>query len=139
MATQRTMVFVDGENLVLRYQAMIEAGRKPDAKLVHLPDALVWHPKFTGWAMFDMVRVLYYTSTVGDDDKVAALNRQIAEITYSYAYESDSSVPKASAQLVPRVFKKPSNSRKSRHVDLHITIDAMRSAFLPNVDLLIIY
>ena len=42
-ALRRMMVFVDGENLVYRYQAMLDAGRTPsDARITHVRVAS-WH------------------------------------------------------------------------------------------------
>jgi hypothetical protein len=38
----RTMIFVDGENLVMRYQDSIAAGASATAKVIHVQDALLW-------------------------------------------------------------------------------------------------
>ena len=40
---RRTAYFVDGENTVARYQAMLEKGWVPHQATVHEPDVFVWH------------------------------------------------------------------------------------------------
>ncbi|MFB3073548.1 MAG: hypothetical protein ACE1Z6_00015, partial [Candidatus Methylomirabilales bacterium] len=46
--TRRIMVFVDGENLVCRFQEMLRRGYVPrDDLLFHEPDVAVWSPTFT--------------------------------------------------------------------------------------------
>jgi len=67
MAIPRAIVLVDGENLVFRYEAMVESGRVPDKKVIHIPEVFVWHPKITEWCMMDIVHVYFYSSMVADD------------------------------------------------------------------------
>jgi hypothetical protein len=39
------MVFVDGENLAIRYgKTLQENGWQANPYVVHMPDVLVWHP-----------------------------------------------------------------------------------------------
>lgn len=138
MAIQRTFVFVDGENLVMRYQAMVAAGATPKKDVVHVPDVFVWHPEVTTWSCMDIARVTYYTSTTGDQKRVSELKSQIADITFNYNYDPNDDVQPGMAQLVPKIFHKSSKSQKTRNVDINITIDVMRAAHLANADLLYI-
>ncbi len=138
MSMPRAMCFIDGENIVMRYQAMVEEGYLPNTKVVHEKDCFLWHPQITMWSMFNFVRVNYYTSTTGDAPRVEALKNRISEIDYSSAYTHEADAPEAIAQLVPHVFHKPSKNTKTRNVDLQISIDVLRAAHLSNVDLIYI-
>ena len=75
---KKVVAFVDGENLVLRYQDMLKVGHTPKETVVHEPDSFVWSPDVTLWTDMDLVRVIYYTSVVGDSDRVAAVERRQA-------------------------------------------------------------
>ncbi|MRX07309.1 NYN domain-containing protein [Pseudoduganella sp. FT25W] len=134
MEMQRTIGFADGENLVMRFQAMVEAGAIPKNDVVHERDCLVWHPEITRWSMFDFVRFNYYTSTTGDMPKVNALRDSICNVEYEFTYTHNDDVPYGTANLVPHVFHKPSKNTKARNVDLQISIDVLRAAHLPSVD-----
>lgn len=127
---RKTLVLVDGENLVLRYQAMVAAGRKPKHGVRHIPDVLVWHQDIAFEFMKEVLRVSYYTSAVGDDDALLRLRNEISAIAYSYSrgeYTGD-------GRIVPHVFKKERRGVKSRLVDIHITIDAIRHSFSESAD-----
>ena len=138
MTTPRTVGFADGENLVMRYQAMIEAGATSKQPILHERDCFVWHPGVTSWAMFDFIRINYYSSTTGDVPRVEALKDLISGTDYSYSYTHNSEVPDGTANLIPHVFHKPSKNTKARNVDLQISIDVLRAAHLPTIDILLI-
>ncbi|MDP3297084.1 MAG: NYN domain-containing protein [Thermodesulfovibrionia bacterium] len=138
MASPKTIIFADGENLVMRYQAMIAAGAKPHKKIHHIPDSFVWHPDITTWSCFELIRVWYYTSVIGDINKIQDIENQIGNIDYDYHYDPDSTIPKATAQIVPRVYKKSSKSQKTRNVDINIIIDVMRHSYSRDIDLIYI-
>lgn len=130
------MGFVDGENLVMRYQAMVKGGAKPKADLSHQCDCFVWHDSVTAWSMFDFIRINYYTSTTGDLPRVEALKDFICAVEYSFSYTHETETPDGTANLVPHVFHKPSKNTKTRNVDLQISIDVLRAAHLPAADVL---
>lgn len=136
MSSPKTFLFVDGENLVMRYQAMVESGAKPKADVVHVKDSFVWHPGITSWSCMDIVRTAYYTSATGDQQRLRDLRAQIASTTFNFNYDPDPEIPEAQAQLVPRIFHKTSQSRKTRNVDINIAIDVMRTAHLRNAELI---
>jgi uncharacterized LabA/DUF88 family protein len=138
MTIPRTFVFVDGENLVMRYQAMVAAGAKPRKDVRHISDTFLWHPKITTWSCMDIARVTYYTSATGDDKRLTEMRSQIASTTFDYNYDPSDDVQPGTSQLVPRIFHKPSKSRKTRNVDINIVIDVMRTANLDNAGLLYI-
>jgi len=138
MSTPKTVVFADGENLVMRYQAMVANGAKPRKDVAHIQDTFVWHPGVTTWSCMDIQRVNYYTTVSGDQKKLAEIKSQIASTTYKFEYDADPDTPAAQMQLVPRVFHKESKSRKTRNVDISIVIDVMRVAHLTHTEQLIL-
>lgn len=129
---KRILAFIDGENLTARYQQMVKEGYQPliEDGLVHEPDSFVWVPALTRWTEMDLIRVTYYTSVVGDDDKVARIRRLIGQTRFS-CYASGHL---GTAQLIPRVHKKPAKSNKTKVVDVDITIDVMRAAASTDID-----
>ncbi|WP_428383833.1 NYN domain-containing protein [Nevskia ramosa] len=138
MTIPRSIAFVDGENLVMRYQAMVNSGRTPRDDVIHELDCFVWHPGATKWSMFDFIRINYYTSTTGDMPKIDALKHVICATEYAYSYTHVSGVPDGEAYLVPHVFHKPSKNTKARNVDLQISIDVLRAAHLNAPEMLLI-
>jgi len=124
------LAFVDGENLTLRYQEMRASGRAPCDEVIHEQDCFVWVPTITRWTQMNLIRVLYYTSVVGDDDKVAGVVGKIGQTQYMCV--GDGTI--GTATLIPRVHKKPSNTKKSKVVDVELTIDVMRAALTMPID-----
>lgn len=137
MAVPKTFIFVDGENLVMRYQAMMAQGRKPKKEVRHIQDTFVWSPSVTTWSCMDIQRVTYYTSATGDPPRIAALRAEIASTAYSFTHEYGGA-PEATAQIVPRIFHKAGQSRKSRNVDINIVIDMIRASFQNATELLVL-
>jgi uncharacterized LabA/DUF88 family protein len=133
MGDSRSIIFIDGENLVFRYQSMLAAGKKPSPKVVHIPDVFVWHPTMTEWCLMHVLRVYFYTSVVGDDKKIADIKDKISKTIFSFEYDKDRG---GTAQIIPIVFKKSAKSQKTRQVDIQITIDMMRFAHQQPVDVL---
>ena len=127
---KKVIAFVDGENLVFRYQAMRQAGRIVRPEVLHVPDCFVWSPGVTKWTVMDLIRVSYYCSVVGDEQRVTEIAGRISETRF----ECSSAEYSGSAKLIPRVHKKPSNSPKTKVVDVDITMDMMRAALELPVD-----
>lgn len=136
MSIPKVQVFVDGENLTMRYQAMLAAGKKPKKNISHIQDTFLWHPGITTWSCMDIQRVTYYTSATGDHDKIQEVKSKISSTIFEFDHEFDHDVPKGSAQLLPKVYHKSSKSRKTRNVDINIVIDMMRAAHTNSVELL---
>jgi len=120
----RVVQFIDGENLVARYQAMLAEGRKPRPDVAHESDVFVWHDGLSHHFDRGSTHIYYYTSVVGDDARVTDVKRKLAAQTYRY-------IPLVAGgsmlQVVPSVFKKSSRSQKTRNVDIQIVIDVMRT------------
>ena len=130
-SSKRTMSFVDGENLVFRYQDMVQAGLKPNvSSITHISNIFVWHPHLRGEER-DVLRVNYYTSAVGDEEKLDEIRDRIAKII---------TVPSGYGRRVcAHVFKKPKASNKAKLVDITLTIDALRHAHDNQVDTLYLF
>lgn len=117
------VAFVDGENLVIRYQDMVAKGKTPRAEVSHIPNVFVSSQVKN--SMFNgLSRITYYTSTGGDLEKATMVLDQIrGQIAESHRQMD------LTRHLNARVFRKPVRERKSRHVDIHITLDALRAAY----------
>jgi hypothetical protein len=76
ISPSRAIIFVDGENLTYRYQAMVAAGRNPKGSTKHEVDTFVWAPAIVHYSSWRLTRVSYYTSVVGDDTRL----QQLAEL-----------------------------------------------------------
>ena len=88
----RAMIFVDGENLAIRYGAMLkERKESPRSDIVCVPNILAWstllNPRHGTPAV---MRKYYYTSVQGDRDKVKEIEEKLKDVGIE----------------TPRVFKK---------------------------------
>lgn len=130
---KKTMGFVDGENLTMRYQSMLKKGFSPNTgKVLHLTDVLVWHP-LTIWVGYsEVIRVTYYTSVVGDEKRVTEVHKRIKELHYTILHRE--SYPR-NGNLFPKVFKKSRKSAKTKSVDINITVDILKHAYQKNIDI----
>lgn len=128
---KRVVALVDGENLVARYQAMLEEGVQPAAEgIQHRKDVFVWQSYVSRWTEMDLRRVSYFTSFVGSDEDGESIEEEIGRtmhMSYGAGY-------RGVATLIPRVYKRRRDSRKSRVVDIAITIDFMNALADPQVD-----
>jgi uncharacterized LabA/DUF88 family protein len=128
--TRRMMVFVDGENLVLRFQDMLRRGYIPRNDLFHDPDVAVWHPSFTYLAQFhEILRVTYYTYVVGDEPRVAQVRESLRKQTFEKHWAS--LLPNS---LTPCVFKKDSKDRSGKGVDIKLCVDVLGHVYRRNTD-----
>lgn len=128
--TRRMMVFVDGENLVFRYQNMLKRGFIPRDDLVHDPDTYVWNASFTQLALqHEILRVTYYRYVVGDDQRVATVRNAMQ--LQIFAKHMASLLP---TTLTPCIFKKDNRSRSGKGVDIQLSVDMLSHVFRGNVD-----
>jgi len=127
------MAFIDGENLVARYQAMVSAGRKPRDGVQHLKDVYVWHPGFPVPGHFEPVRAFYYASAVGDEQAIA----EIAGSLRALPFGTGGFAP-IQCMLYPRVFKRPANSPKTSIADVQLVVDALSQVYQANVDTVVL-
>jgi uncharacterized LabA/DUF88 family protein len=120
------MVFVDGENLAIRYGAMLKGGQ-PLASLAswYRRDVGVWaqelNPSSLSLSGTRIMRKYYYTSLVGDDNKIA----ETADWLKSRGFES------------PRVFKKD-KERGSKQVDISLATDMLVHASRKHYDVAVL-
>lgn len=128
--TPRTTIFIDGENLLMRFESMLSQGRKPTGGVLHSPRQYVWHPNLPGLFQNSISRVVYYTSYTGDADALFAIRSNIAKIEY----KKKEGTAGRQASVVPEVFKKPRKSVKSKSVDINLTTDLLRSAYTNGLD-----
>jgi len=119
------MAFVDGENLVLRYQDMVKDGAKPKEGVIHEQDTLVWHPEVTLFSFADYVRESFYQTIVGDTNRVDAVCEKVSSARYEFR-EGSTDPDAGNGTLRPRIFKKESKSAKTKSVDINLTVDALR-------------
>jgi len=122
---EETLVFVDGENISIRYKQMLSGGRKPRAENVVIGESLAWTNRIFLAANWNIIRVSYYTSISGDDDAVTSLKRAISKTTYL----CNLGEMQRSGQLIPFVRKKNAKSKKESICDIAIAVDVMRACY----------
>jgi uncharacterized LabA/DUF88 family protein len=116
------MIFVDGENVAIRYKNIKDKHEPHMVKEVQ--DIYAWpesnfhvlqnHPNFS------IIRSYYYTCVRGDEDKIKETRREIKLL----GFES------------PCVFKKVQG--KSKMVDISLCVDMVSQAALDNFDLCVL-
>lgn len=140
---ERVMFFIDGENLVFRYQKMIEKGYEPLNAGIHEENIYVWHNDIIRNMPRDIVRVTYYTSAVGDEAKILSTCEDIKKIEYLYKGPihgggggrfGSSHGEQYKGNIFPRVFKKNNRQAKSKAVDINIAVDMLNYASLESLD-----
>lgn len=134
----RMMVFVDGENLVQRFQAMVDQGREPreDTGIVHEKDIYVWSPTSTVKTGLNQVtRANYYTYAFGDDNKIRRVKDDIKSLQSGQYRDPRINWVGGSLlnTLYPVVFKKE-RGKKAKGVDIQLTVDILSNVYKDNVD-----
>jgi uncharacterized LabA/DUF88 family protein len=134
MEIDHALIFVDGENLVLRYQEMLQSGRIPAPDNVHIPDCFIWNQRVLDDHIWNLKRVSYYTSVIGDDDRVREVRERIAATTFTcrtgvVGVGFNTSFTTRTGQIIPFVRKKSTRSRKESVCDISITVDVMRACY----------
>lgn len=131
---RKAAIFVDGENLVARYQDMKATGRQPRDEVVHIPEVFVWKPGLLPLDITQIDRLTYYTFVVGDEQRVHDAIDKIRDVRYQHGDKTY----RANDPIVARVFKKPAKSHKTRLVDISITLDALVATFTHDIDMVIL-
>ena len=129
----RMMAFIDGENLVMRYQEMLKEGRtrRSNPEMMHMVDVYVWHPGSFRPKTHEVIRATYYTYAVGDDAKVAEVEATIKK----FGFQSNLGIQRV-FQLSPKVFKKPKKSASGKGVDIQMTVDILTHTYQNNIDVI---
>lgn len=133
MSTDEVLIFVDGENLVFRYQEMLQAGRRPAPDNIHISDSFIWNQRVLDDHIWNLKRVSYYTSITGDDLKLRAVRERIAATSFTcrtgVVAGFGTSYTTRTGQIVPFIRKKNTKSRKESICDIAITVDVMRACY----------
>jgi uncharacterized LabA/DUF88 family protein len=119
----RGMMFVDGENLAIRYgKALAAKNRTPFNNTSHEPDTYVWSPNLNhAHGTPAIMRKYYYTVVQGDDVKLADTEEKL----------------KALGMEAPRVFKKD-KGKGSKRVDITLATDMLLHATRKHYDFAIL-
>src|SRR5215475_7822016 len=114
----RQMVFVDGENLAIRYGKMLEemkASARPNGGgFLHVKDAAVWSSFMYNYHG-PILRTYFYTAVLGND--LDTLTQQLKDVGIE----------------APRVFKRH-KTKGSKRVDITLATDMLRHATRKNLD-----
>lgn len=118
--SNKPMVFVDGENLAIRYGKLLHAkGLDRAGHIIYRPDILVWSTALNRICVrAGCIRKYYYTSLQGDDDKIDRITQDLKEAGIE----------------TPRVFKK-TKERGSKRVDITLATDMLSHAARHNFEI----
>ena len=130
----RLMAFIDGENLTIRYEAMLAAGCVPrnvrqgiwdPAAPIHESNIFVWSPSTLSGLLPDeeVLRAQYYTTFCGADDELEKFTQRLAQQQTDPYLSSGTFRP--TVRLIPKVFKKAKRSTKTKSVDINICVDIL--------------
>ena len=136
----QTIIFIDGENLACRYKEMLATGHVPRADNVWVEDSFIWNQRVLEAHIWNIKRLSYYTSVVGDDPLVRKVREKIGGT--SFKCNTDQSANGGSyrtGQIVPFVRKKSSKSRKESICDIAIAVDVMRACYRDHADTIWIF
>jgi|SRR5205807_5959679 len=123
----RAMVFVDGENLAIRYGAAKRQQGSPDkAEVVHIPEVAVWapilSPRNSSLSGTRVIRKHYYTSVPkGDPPKLQEVREQLKQKGFE----------------APNVFPKD-KTKGSKRVDISLTTDMLLHAARKHYDIAVL-
>jgi uncharacterized LabA/DUF88 family protein len=128
---ERIILFVDGENLVCRFQAMEKEGYLRRNDIAHVPDEFVWGKLLLENPLEpNLIRVTYYTSATGSEDCLNNLRKTIHETRYVCRRDRDCS----DNFVFPLVFRKANREARSRLVDIRLTIDVLTHVDNDDID-----
>ena len=119
----KVMVFVDGENLAIRYYKIL-GEQKSEGHIKFKKDVYVWsghlNHALTNWGV-EVIRKYYYTSVQGDIVKLESFEEELI----ACGIES------------PQVFKKD-KGKGSKRVDISLATDMLSHAFRKNYDVAVL-
>ncbi|MFD0959014.1 NYN domain-containing protein [Paenibacillus chungangensis] len=127
---RRMMIFIDGENITMRFQELLSKGMVPRESVKHLKDVYAWDENTTSIiGKHEVIRAVFYTYAVGDNQKIDEINESIKSFNYFKNYNSE--LPN---KLFPCVFKKENRSRSGKGVDIQMTVDILHHSHNDNLD-----
>lgn len=117
----RVMIFVDGENLAIRYKSELGEGQ-PESHVSYEPDVYVWSPFVSRiHGPHHYIRRYYYTSTPGDAQRIESAEDELLRIGID----------------APRIFHKTRNKR-SKKVDITLATEMLTHAHRKNYDIAVL-
>lgn len=129
----RMMVFVDGENLVFRYQELEKTEMMPHVDVKHEKDIFVWHPETISPDLNIIIRVNYYTYLTGNKEKQDEIEAKMKNLTFRQA-----SYVQSPNNIQPIIFNKLKKQRKTKGVDIQMTVDILNHVHSNNLDVVYI-
>ncbi len=130
----RLMVFVDGENLTLRFQEMVKEGRNARTEtspnlwehlfaVDHIQDKFAWSPGTVRGLFGDeeLLRAQYYAMCESGGDDAERLSEHIAAQNAIMFYAGT----RSTVRLMPRVFQKTKKNTKTKSVDINVCVDVL--------------
>jgi hypothetical protein len=123
MDNARAMLFVDGENLAIRYGNLLrQRAVEPRPHVVHVPNVIVWSPRLSDRGpSVAVIRRYYYTSLLGDVPALAQMENTLKDVGIE----------------APRVFKKD-KSKGSKRVDISLATDMLLHATRKHYDVAVL-
>ena len=128
MIVDKTLIFVDGENLIRRYEEMVKGGRIPRPDNVYIKGSFVWNQRVLDDQLWDVKRLSYYTHAVGDDNTVQSVRQKISATVFRCTTDPKNQLS-FSGQIIPFVRKKLSKAKKESICDISIAVDVMRACY----------
>lgn len=129
--SKRLMIFVDGENLVSRFESLLKKGRKPRGGVVHEPQTFVWSPAFVARGEYVVQRAIYYASVVGD-----AARRSEVEDTLRTTRVYLDGIPdhRHENPLYPKTFTRHKTRELAKGLDVQLAVDVLSNVYQDNCD-----
>lgn len=131
----RMMVFIDGENIAMRYKKILSLGREPQDDVAYVPDTYVWRPSTVKPGLHHVIRATYYTYAQGDENHQNKIKEEIKALKFNQYSQPDAW--RATGQLLntlsPKVFRKI-KSKKAKGVDIQLTVDILSNIYKDNLD-----
>jgi len=113
----RTMIFIDGENLAIRYKDAL-GGTPPPEHVSYEEDIYIWDTRLQP-RYLNVIRKYYYTSC--SESRIIEIEEKLKSLEIE----------------APRVFKKP-RGRGSKQVDISLATDMLTHAHRKNYDVAIL-
>lgn len=130
----RMMAFIDGENIVARFEATKAAGRVPYQRVRHKKDVYAWVEHAIDPALNVVLRATYYTYTTGGVESVEQVATEIQSLVFrQYDVIEQQFAQRLGNFLHPQVFAKTKN-RSGKGVDIQMTIDVLTNVYQDNLD-----
>jgi len=130
----RMMAFIDGENLVCRYQAMLVLGRLPTDEVKHRRDIYAWGVGTIHPGLNVVLRATYYTYAFGGHNVDQEIAREIQSLSFTQYNPIGHPIgSRLGNSLYPKVFTKPKD-RSGKGVDIQMTVDALSNTYQNNLD-----